>query len=406
MKLLRAMFFWSHLAAGVLAGVVILIMSATGAALALKPQILDWIDRDVRTVAAVGSTRLPPSALIASAIGGRTDVTAASLTIDRDRASAASVVLGREGAVYVNPYSGVRLGSGSIAAQGFFRSIENWHRWLAMAGESRTTGRSVTGAANLAFFLLALSGLYLWWPRKWTPQHRAPILFFRKSRTGRARDFNWHNVIGFWCAPAIIVMTISGVVMSYPWANELLYRLTLSTPPAPAGGANRSGGGPNGSSARADAPAVTPAQIDAAWARAEQQLPTWQSITLRMPARPGAPATFSMSDEQSWNTFARSQMAFDLATGEVRQWQPYDASSLGQKARGWLRFAHTGELAGVAGQITAGIGCLGGIVLVWTGFALAFRRLVNWSVWSRTSAAAPAPATSLTDSWRASPEPE
>src|SRR5579859_7962355 len=126
MKLLRAILFWSHLAAGVLAGVVILIMSATGAALALKPQILDWIDRDVRTVASNGAPRLAPSALIASAIGERADVTAASLTIDRDPLSAASVALGREGTIYVNPYSGERLGGGSTAAQGFFRSIENW----------------------------------------------------------------------------------------------------------------------------------------------------------------------------------------------------------------------------------------------------------------------------------------
>ncbi len=60
------------------------------------------------------------------------------------------------------------------------------------------------------------------------------------------------------------------------------------------------------------------------------------------------------------------------------------------KARGWLRFAHTGELGGLTGQIIAGIGCLGGVFLVYTGFALAVRRLVNWSIWKRSPKRAPA----------------
>ena len=81
------------------------------------------------------------------------------------------------------------------------------------------------------FWSLAVSGLYLWWPRKWSPQHTRAILTFRRTRTGRARDFNWHNVIGFWCAPAIIVMTVSGAVISYPWATNLVYRVMGSTPP-------------------------------------------------------------------------------------------------------------------------------------------------------------------------------
>jgi uncharacterized iron-regulated membrane protein len=111
-------------------------------------------------------------------------------------------------------------------------------------------------------------------------------------------------------------------------------------------------------------------------------MPTWRTITVRFANRAGAPVTFSISDGASWNRFARSQLALDAATGDVRQWQPYDASSLGQKARGWLRFAHTGELGGLTGQLLAGIGCLGGVVLVYTGLALAIRRFLNWRVWS------------------------
>jgi uncharacterized iron-regulated membrane protein len=95
------------------------------------------------------------------------------------------------------------------------------------------------------------------------------------------------------------------------------------------------------------------------------------------------PVSFTISDGGSWNAFARSTLTLDAATSEVRQWQPYTNSSLGQKARGWFRFAHTGELFGIVGQIVAGLGCAGGVALVWTGLSLALRRLFNWKLWSR-----------------------
>ena len=58
MKLFRSVLFWTHLTAGVLASVVILVMSFTGVVLALKPQIQNWIERDVRYVTPQDSPRL------------------------------------------------------------------------------------------------------------------------------------------------------------------------------------------------------------------------------------------------------------------------------------------------------------------------------------------------------------
>jgi uncharacterized iron-regulated membrane protein len=56
----------------------------------------------------------------------------------------------------------------------------------------------------------------------------------------------------------------------------------------------------------------------------------------------------------------------------------YDAVPAGRKAIGWLRFIHTGEAFGVAGQTIAGLASLGGVMLAWTGVALALRRFGAW----------------------------
>jgi uncharacterized iron-regulated membrane protein len=344
--------------------------------------------------------------LIAAA-RGQTDAVPVSLTLDRDPSASAAVAFeGRT--VYVDPYTGSVLGEGSARAQAFFRTMVAWHRYIGMTGEQRPTARSITGASNLAFLALAVSGIYLWWPRTWSAQHTRPILAFRRAATGRARDFNWHNVIGFWCAPLIIVMTVTASVISYPWATNLLYRAMGSTPPSsergPAPAAPRPDGagqpgpgsragrtGPPNREARAErAPVLAAGDIDRAWSRAETLMPAWRVMTVRMPNRAEMPVSFTISDMRSWNAFARSTLTVDAATGDVRQWQPYDGNNLGQKARGWFRFAHTGELGGLIGQILAGIGCAGGVVLVWTGLSLALRRLFNWRIWRRAAVEQPA----------------
>ena len=96
----------------------------------------------------------------------------------------------------------------------------DWHRALGFSGENRAIGRAITGACNAAFLFLALSGLYLWWPRRWTGARLRKSIWFRRGLSCRARDFNWHNVTGFWSLPVIVVLTASGMMISYGWALE------------------------------------------------------------------------------------------------------------------------------------------------------------------------------------------
>ena len=72
------------------------------------------------------------------------------------------------------------------------------------------------------------------------------------------------------------------------------------------------------------------------------------------------------------NPGKRTQVLLDRSTGTVLS---QEAATL----RMWNRFIHTGEAAGLAGQIVAAIASLGGALLVWTGLSLALRRLVKFS---------------------------
>src|ERR1700754_893486 len=207
---LRTVLFWTHLTAGLVAGVVILIMSVTGTLLTFQQSILKMAERSQRFVdVPVDARRLEMDLLLERVRLAVPDAEPTTITLDSDPAATAAVALGPQGTVFVNPYTGDVLGTGSPRARAFYRSVTSWHRYLSVEGEHRATARAITGACNAAFLVLAITGFYLWWPRQWTWRHVSAVTFFRSGLSGKARDFNWHNVIGFWSAPVLIVLTMT-----------------------------------------------------------------------------------------------------------------------------------------------------------------------------------------------------
>jgi uncharacterized iron-regulated membrane protein len=104
----------------------------------------------------------------------------------------------------------------------------------------------------------------------------------------------------------------------------------------------------------------------------------WYSVQLRLPA-PGGPGarevTATVSTARALRPDRRVTVTLDPAAGTVRKQQRYADLDAGRRARGWARFLHTGEAFGAAGQTVAMLVSLAGAGLVWTGLALALRRL-------------------------------
>lgn len=365
---LRRVVFWIHLAVGIAAGIVILVMSATGVLLMYERQITEWADRGYRAAPpSSGAARLPVEALVEKALAAQPGATPSSITLQSDPEAPAAVSLGRGRSVYVNPYTGQILGEGSKKVRAFFHAVTDWHRWLGAHDESRGTARAVTGASNLVFLFLVVSGVYLWVPRVRTWRQLRNVLWFRRGVSGKARDFNWHNVLGFWAAIPLFFVVLSGVIISYPWANNLLFRLAGETPPERRGpGGGERGGAPEG--------AVPLDGLDALWAVAERQVPGWRSITLRLPTGADAPMTFTIYRGHRARPDLRGQLTVGRERGQIVRWEPYSSQSRGQKLRAWSRWVHTGEAGGFLGQTVAGLASAGGAVLVWTGLSLAWRR--------------------------------
>jgi uncharacterized iron-regulated membrane protein len=397
MKLFRSVLFWLHLATGVVAGVVILIMCVTGVALTYEKQMLEWADQRSRSVPLPDDARpLPPETLLAAVVAADPEAAPAGITVRRDPRAPATVTVEGGRPRLVDPYTGASLGEPSPRLRGFFRTMTDWHRVIAMQGTSRATGKAITGAANLGFLFIVLSGMYLWVPRLWNRLQFTQVLWFRRGLPSKARDFNWHNVIGIWSAIPLAIVVAGAVPISYPWAGNLVYRIAGEEPPAPQGGRAPAGpagarrpGGPapageaRGERARGGERAEAPQRVDvtgldAAWAAAPAQVPSWRTTSVRLAGPPTAPFVITVDEGYGGQPQYRRTLTVERATAAVVKSETFDDLGPGRRLRSWLRFAHTGEIYGIPGQTVAGLVSAGGAVLVYTGIALALRRLVAW----------------------------
>jgi uncharacterized iron-regulated membrane protein len=388
---LRTLIFWPHLIAGVTAGIVILLMSATGVLLTYERQLIAWSDSQYRsTVPASSASRLSVEEVLRTIREQHPDLTPSAVTLG-SAADAPVMVAVPQRTLYFDAYSGRLLGEGSQGVRRFMSETRAWHRWIAVEGDGRPVARFITGWSNFIFLFIVVSGFYLWFPRKWTWNHVRSVLLFSRTTTSKARDFNWHNVIGVWSAVPLFIVVLTALPISFPWANALVYRAVGEEPPAArgreggaggregrAGGAGREGGG-----RREERAAPSLEGLNNLWSRAEQRVDGWRTINVRVPDSNRAPVVFAIDKGDGGQPQHRSTLTLDRATGEVVSYEAFGDQSLGRRLRSISRFAHTGEVLGIPGQTIAGLATAGSVVLVWTGLALAWRR---WRAWLKRRA--------------------
>ncbi len=363
-------------------------MCFTGAALAFEQEITAWAERDARQVAVpANGSRLTLPELQAKLRAAQPEFRGGSITLENRADAAVAFNAGRENGYYADPYTGEIRQPASSRVRHAMRVLTEWHRYLARSGDSRATGKLINGVCNLAFCFLAVSGLFLWLPRIWSWRGVRAVAMINFRTAGKARDFNWHNAIGLWSAPILIVLTLTAVPISFRWGGNLITRLAgeevSATPTAPTS--------PPTPIIKPPSPEARPLGYDALAAIAQKEHPRWTQLTLRSggaaPGREGAPpdarrenrgglsaVTITLREAGSWPRTAVTTLMLDPFTGEILARAGYADLPASRQIRSWTRFLHTGQALGWVGQLVAGLACVGGCFLVYTGFALSWRR--------------------------------
>ncbi len=371
---IRTVVFWLHLFVAITISSVVLMMSVTGILLTYESQINKWDLREFRTSPSVDTSALPIDTILESVAEFDHTLEVSAITIRSDTQEPVTINVGGGLLLLADQYSGKVMGTNDRPIRRGLRTIMYWHRWFALEGDNRTFGRAITGAANLGFLFLILSGFYLWLPKSYSRKTLRRIVWFQSGLRGKAKNFNWHSVIGIWTVLPLIIIVISGSVISYRWASNTVYYLVGESPPARSPSSNTT-------TVEQTAPIIDeiqdPVSYQQIFDRAADDAVNWRSITIRIP-QGNSDRVVALVDRGSGRQPSKQfELVFDRNTGSLAERAGYPTYSQGRKIRRWLRFAHTGEVFGLAGQTLVGIVTLGTTILVWTGLAMTWRRFIN-----------------------------
>jgi uncharacterized iron-regulated membrane protein len=323
--------------------------------LVFRPQLEPVVDRDLRNAGSCDA-RLPLDQLIGSARRLRPDAAVVRIEILEGGHGATIVRFADTTGVYVDPCSGRVLGQQSQWG-GFFGTLERWHRLLFVG--SPDIAESIGGSVSLALALImVIGGVVVWWPASLRALRGS--FRFQWHLAGRAFDRSLHRTAGTYAGLILLMSTLTSLTFTFDWARNALFLATGSPLPAakPAVAAT----------AAAMLPAGTLIE------RALSLLPNARDVTLTYPRSAHDAVEIYAIERDAPHPNARSYVYLNPYTGDVLRFQPYAASSAGNKAYRWLGSLHTGRVGGLPVQLLLFAGILGVPVLAYTGVHSYLRR--------------------------------
>jgi sulfite reductase (NADPH) flavoprotein alpha-component len=195
---------------------------------------------------------------------------------------------------------------------------------------------------------LALSGLYLRWPRRvW--DWRTWLTFDTRMK---GRSFLWglHSVVGTWVLVVFMVFTVSGVYWAFDPIRDMAdgWMGTLRPP--------REAAAPKPKAAKP--PKAEPADLTPSWTTFQQTAPNWQMAFLRPPERANAPLQILWVAKDAPHVRARSSMAINMQTGALLKSELYADKPVGARLQSTIYPLHLGTYFGVVGQLIVFIAAL------------------------------------------------
>ena len=207
-------------------GIVITITCFTGALLVFEKEITALCVGDITVVTPVGEP-LTVSVIadkVDATLPADVDVKGVVVSSSPDEAYRVNLSKPKKAAVYVNQYTGEVIGKDERLP--FFRTVFRLHRWLmdSNPGEGKVFwGKIIVGASTLAFVVILLTGLVIWWPRNRKMLKNRLQIALRKGKNRFWYDL--HVAGGFYALLLLLVMALTGLTWSFEWYRNGTYAL-------------------------------------------------------------------------------------------------------------------------------------------------------------------------------------
>jgi len=218
---LKKVFQQLHLYIGLLFGLIFLTVCITGMLLSFEKELTPLLWPKEQRVVAL-KNRIPVDAIVSGAKDIFPDKRLFRVEIPADPARSYRIQYGSKKEkywyAYINPYTGEVLSKGAQAER-FFQRVLDIHRFLLMD----KIGTTITGISAIATLFLAISGIYLWWPKN--KQLLKQRLKISMSASTKRKVWDFHAVGGFYSALFLLIFTLTGLTWSFDWYNKQFFRL-------------------------------------------------------------------------------------------------------------------------------------------------------------------------------------
>lgn len=433
---MRNFFRKLHLWVSVPFGTVITITCFTGALLVFETEITDLCYRPLISVEPVGAP-IPVDMLVEKVeplLEDGAEVTGVVVSSVPTVAYKVNISKPARSALFVDQYTGEV--KGRYGRLPFFDVTRRLHRWLM---DTRPKdggvywGKVIVGVSTLAFVVILLSGLVIWWPLNRKMFRNRMQIVVCKGWNRFLHDV--HVAGGFYVLMLLLAMTLTGLTWSFEWYKEGFYsvlgvemaqdadeEIALKESVAKKHGApiavdsisvvnygeatlladavssatvktdaisSATVKTDAVSSATTKADAVTSATLQADAMTAATPLAgnvepqyVWQAALDAVAEMTPDYETITISDgmvtvaqKGFGNKRAYDKFVFNEDTGEIVSEKLYGDSPYSSKVAGWVRTVHVGSWGGVVSKVLYFLAALLGAMLAPTGYYFWIRRL-------------------------------
>lgn len=199
------------------------------------------------------------------------------------------------------------------------------------------TGTLLVGYLGVASLVLLTSGLLAWWPRR--GQWRKSLQFkSRRSTSGLLYD--WHKTVGLCCVLPLMLLTVTGVMLALPGPIQPLLQLLPGQKPNP---------GLLAWPAATQSAALKPVlPLADAVGILRQQFPQAKLAWIEVPARAGGYYQFRVQlPGDPSRRFPHSYIQMDRSSGAIVRIQDIRQRGSSERVKNWLHPLHDGSAGGL-----------------------------------------------------------
>lgn len=356
-----------HFLAGVVVSPFLVVLSLTGLVYVFSPQIHDSLYQSQLYVNRVGTTPRPVSDQVRAALNAHPEATLQQVITSPDPNRTTRVVLsvpglkgsgdaGQARTVFVDPYTNYI--NGELTTVGNRLPANTWLRDLHSNLHLGEPGRWYAELCASWLPVVVLGGLVLWLAQsRRRKRNRELLIPSRKTKGAWQRLRGVHGALGLWMSLGLVVIAISGLLISQFAGGRAsqendpmrLHAPTLAASPVVV---------PDG---------IEPIGVDRVLAIARAQGLRGE-LLVTAPDRPGA--VYTVMERAAGIPLQRDNISIDPFTGDVTEHIGWDDYSFLAKVTSVAAEFHTGTLFGLANQIVLTALVTGLLVLIGLGYRM------------------------------------